>query len=144
MFTTLHTLITRARTSPARLDSDLAAGLPPACTARHAARAAWLTHPDTRRALAVTLRDLVADDGRGRLHRVHPRSGSAHLRDEIAVLADRLLAVDAPTPQGVALARVLALDGTAPLLAASSADTALAAVREARDALDAPVLALAS
>src|ERR1700724_1302543 len=131
-----------------RLDRQLAEGVPPEASAILAARAMFLTSVGFRRALAASLRRILAvsasPDAR-------PRPSAAGVarpphvqlrRDRIARSASELaglagfLAEQGPVPaQGVAMVSQLLTDGGGPLYRAGSRDNLDAIIERASQAL---------
>ena len=99
----------------ARLDADLAAGLSPETTLRHALRARQLVTPSTRHALASSWEQLLSGSyrpsrglsGRVPFRRERVRGAEPAVRELIAALR----AVGPIPARGVAIARVLLTDG---------------------------------
>jgi hypothetical protein len=109
----------RVRLHRGRLDRELADGLHPDAAPDRALRAAQLSEPATRWAMARSLRDVVAAPRRGVLI---PRAPAAPIspavadhREGLLGVADRLQQPDAVNPCGVARVRVLLSDGTGAL-----------------------------
>lgn len=129
-----------------RLDADLAAGLPPETSPRHAARARLLVNPRSRQALATNWEHLLLiahappsrrrsghiPVERQRIHRAEPE-----IRELIAALR-----ASGPIPaRGVAIAADLLTDGLGPVYNPRSGDDLTAAIVQAVEQLD-PTLPL--
>jgi hypothetical protein len=143
----MHNFIqgTVLRLIAARLDADLAAGLPPETSSWHAARARRVVTPRMRHALAgdwehLLLVSHVATRGLSgrvpirseRLHRAEPE-----IRELIAALR-----VSGPVPaRGVAIATNLLTDGRGPIYNAKASDDLTATVMRAVEHLN-PALPL--
>lgn len=136
----------RARLAPSALDRRIAAGADPWTNPELTPRAERLLRRATRRQIADSLESAVVDArGGGRpnpLQMTAPiaRPSVAEAGDDLVVLVQRLRAAQPVRPQGVALARMLLVDGTGPLYSAGDALPLVA--RRALAALDdAPVAA---
>jgi hypothetical protein len=129
----------------ARLDADLAAGIPPETSARHTARARRLVTPRMRRALARDWEHLLLVSHRAtrglsgrvpirreRLHRAEP---------EIRELIEALRASGPIPARGVAIATNLLTDGGGPIYNAKASDDLTATVIRAMKHLN-PALPL--
>jgi hypothetical protein len=137
-----------ARGLATRLDRQLAEGVPPEASAILAARAVFLTSVGFRRALAASLRRILAasasPDARPRPSAAGV-AGPPHVqlrRDRIARSASELaglagfLAEQGPVPaQGVAMVSQLLTDGGGPLYRAGSRDNLDAIIERASQAL---------
>lgn len=114
----------RARLAPSGLDRRIAAGEEPWTDAELGARAARLLRRATRRRIAAGLESAVLDARGG--SSLHPLRMSAPVAqpavadagDEVLQLAARLRAPEPVRPQGIALARLLLVDGSGPLYSA--------------------------
>jgi hypothetical protein len=131
--------------NPAHLDADLAAGMPPESSPRHAARASHLVTPRTRHALAANWEHLLlishtptgglsnrAPVRRERIHQAEP---------EILELISALRATGPMPARGVAIAVRLLTDGCGPIYNAKAPDDLTAEVELAVEHLD-PALPL--
>jgi hypothetical protein len=137
-----------ARGLATRLDRQLAEGVPPEASAILAARAMFLTSVGFRRALAASLRRILAasasPDARPRPSAASV-AGPPHVqlrRDRIARSASELaglagfLAEQGPVPaQGVAMVSQLLTDGGGPLYRAGSRDNLDVIIERASQAL---------
>ena len=143
------TLRLRVYTTRASLDRQIVSLRRPPPTPSLALRGLQLTHPRTRLKIARDLRRIVACVDRGA---TRPDLTAAVIapdaviagREAILGLAERLEGTDPVRPGGVALARMLAVDGfTSPLLDRHSECSVTEAVWEAADALavESPVIA---
>lgn len=103
----------------ASLDADLAAGLPPEMSPRHAARARRLVSPRARHALAGNWEHLLlishgatpGMSGRVPIHRQRLHRAEPEIRELIAALR-----ATGPVPaRGVAIATELLTDGSGPI-----------------------------
>jgi hypothetical protein len=136
-----------ARLFAARLDRQIASGLPPESNRLTAARAALLVSLPLRRSLARSWRDLSGQAGRpptARSPRVLPCRDRiiAADRDIVAVLD--ALSASLPVPaQGVALASWLLSDGAGPLYNRSCSTDLAGALRRVVELLD-PAAVLAA
>jgi len=139
-----------ARGLATRLDRQLADGVPPEASAILAARAMFLTSVGFRRALAASLRRILAASAPPSQDEPQrpPASGVAHRpyvllrRDRIARSAAGLaglagfLAEQGPVPaRGVAMVSQLLTDGGGPLYRAGSRDDLNAIIERASQAL---------
>lgn len=126
-----------ARGMAARLDRELADGARPEASAILAARAMFLTSAGFRRALATSLRRILATAA-GVAYPPHVqlrRDRIARSASELAGLAG-FLAGQGPVPaQGVALVSQLLADGGGPLYRAGSRDDLDAIIERAAQAL---------
>jgi hypothetical protein len=108
-----------ARLRARRLDRSLAHGDDPESGAALALRAATLTGPRRRRALAVTLERIAAAAGETRpRHRARPpetRSAVATLAPQLRALAGHLAQPGPVAARGVAEVALLLTDGASPL-----------------------------
>lgn len=136
----------RARLAPSALDRRIAAGAEPWTDPDLGARAARLTRRGARRQIANGLESAVLDTRAGvspnplRLVAPVARTTVSEAGDDVLMLAQRLRAPEPVRPQGIALARLLLVDGTGPLYSAGDALPLVA--RRALAALDeAPVAA---
>ena len=136
-------LAVRARVFARRgtLDRLLAAGADPSWDPELALRAAQLTAPRRRRALAENLIRVARDAGRPArwscavpLDRGAVRQAAPELRALAADLRDQ------PAPQAISLVEQLLRDPGSPLYAAGDADALRRSVRIAREALRRPGL----
>jgi hypothetical protein len=111
----------RARLHRTGLDRDLAAGRRPDSSPAHALRAEQLTSHRCRRALAKGLDRLIAAAGAPRpamTAAIAPSRGEVRAaRDLLEALAARLRDETAVRPRGVALVRILLVDGGSPAYA---------------------------
>lgn len=102
-----------------RLDRALADGTPPGTSAALALRAQRLTGLAFRRTLAGAFRRLVRDGDEGiqpSAGQIVPnRAGVTEAREELSLLADRLVDPGPVAAHGVAQAWLLLADGTGPL-----------------------------
>jgi hypothetical protein len=130
-------LVARLRTY--HLDRRLAAGVPPERSAALSLRAARLIDPGVGADIARRLQTIVAEaDGR-----LLPRARVAARRravfeaaDALDALARRLAGPEPCAVRGVALARLLLVEGVGPLYSGRSGEDLGAAVRRARAALE--------
>jgi hypothetical protein len=109
----------RVRLHRGRLDRELADGLHPDAAPDRALRAAQLSEPATRWAMARSLRDAVAAPSRGVLIPPAPAApispAVADYREALLGVADRLQQPGPVNPCGVARTLVLITDGGGPL-----------------------------
>jgi hypothetical protein len=120
------------------LDRLLAAGADPSWDPELALRAAQVTTPRRRRALAESLVRVARDADRpARWSCAAPldRSAVRHAAPELRALAADLR--DEPTPQAISLAEQLLRDPNSPLYAGGGADALRRSVRIAREAVGA-------
>ena len=131
-----------ARCRAARLDRALASGASPGESVALTLRARALVGRPTRVRLAADLRSLIAMAWDPSPHRHDWGPGCRlRLRRATGELLGLVWALDAPEPvavRGVALTRVLVTDGAGPVygLGGEPVESLVAAVREARAALD--------
>jgi hypothetical protein len=127
----------RARLGAHGLDRTLAAGAPPEATAALALRARRLIAMRYRRELAASYRRIVRDAGEGTPSRApvvpcRPRVTAA--AEALLQLADALVEPGPVSPQGVAEAVLLLVDGSGPLYnGGSDSDLSNQASRAAAD-----------
>lgn len=125
----------------AALDAQLAEGRNPHTSPQLELRAAQLTERAARRRLSAAFRALVEEAEwpvrrRGLSPKV-PLNRRAVLdcRSQLEALADRLVVAEHPRPRGVAIARLLLVDGTGPLYLRSRADQLIHVIDTAERAL---------
>jgi hypothetical protein len=135
------------RLNTARIDADLAAGLPSETSPRHAARARQLVNPRKRHTLAANWDHMLAIShtrapglsGRVPICRQRVHQAEPEIRELIAALR-----AAGPMPvRGVAMALDLLTDGRGPIFNPNPADDLIAAVDQAVAELD-PSLPLTS
>ena len=136
--TTWERVVARVRAD--QLDRELARGASPEASAPLAIRAQALVRPATRRFLARTLLDLLAEAThpaqRLALARIPPqRHRVLHAADAIQALVGHLLAPGPVPARGVALVMLLLTDGSGPLFHRGSSADLRAQIQEAVDAL---------
>jgi hypothetical protein len=128
------------RIGAARLDDDLAAGLPPETSSRHAARARQLVNPQMRHALATSWEHLLAIthapprglSGRAAICRQRVYQAEPEIRELIVALR-----ATGPMPvRGVATAIRLLTDGCGPIFNPNAPDDLTAIVARAVGDLD--------
>src|SRR5712691_322994 len=137
-----------ARGLAARLDRQLADGVPPQANATLAARAMRLTAMEYRRDLAASLRGILAAASRVLPVAAHPSAPVARqprvpvsqvrisqLASELAELAGRLLEPEPVPVQGVAMVSLLLADGLGPLYREACRDDLGAIVERVAQAL---------
>jgi hypothetical protein len=126
-----------ARLLATRLDCALIAGADPARSARLSARAAMLTRPSIRAALADALDLIVASAQQPpSRRRVMPRHST--VLANAPLLRELALTLRGPEPlyaQGIAMIRVLLSDGTGPLYTSRDGSTLERELRRARAAV---------
>jgi hypothetical protein len=124
----------------ARLDDDLAAGVPPETSRRHAARARQLVNPQMRHVLATNWEHLLAIthapprrlSGRAPICRQRVRQAEPEIRELIMALR-----ASGPMPvRGVATATSLLTDGCGPIFNPNAPDDLTATVARAVGELD--------
>lgn len=104
-----------------RLDAELAEGISPTRSLRHAARAGQISRHRACRRVAQALNGAVeaAERPPGPHHldsKVPIDSGAVRVcKDEVLSLAESLGAIERPPARGVAIARQLVFDGRSPL-----------------------------
>ena len=127
-----------------RLDRDLAGGTSPDATIPLALRAQLLVRGPTRRDLARSASRVLAAamqaPGAGRLPVPVCRDQVRDCSAEFGELIRRLLAGGPVPVQGVAMARILLADASGPLYHRAGAGELRASVRDAADALGAPLI----
>jgi hypothetical protein len=123
-----------------RLDRELADGVAASASARHALRAAQLTRPATRAALARSLRAVVAraQDPFAALSGAVPvrRAEVGAWAQGLLGLAERLERNRPVSPQGMARVRLLVSDGLGPLYNSHSELTLGEAIWRVADGLE--------
>jgi hypothetical protein len=128
----------RSRLRAWRLDQELARGADPCSDPALELRARRLLSPETRTRIADTLEEVVRDACRPlRPGAQVPLRGDGinAARPELQALAAALRAHDDPEARGVALARLLIVDGASPLYGAGSERELAAAAGDAYRAL---------
>jgi hypothetical protein len=127
-----------------RLDRDLARGASPDATIPLALRAQLLVRGPARRDLARSASRVLAAamqvPGAGRLPVPVCRDQVRDCSAEFGELIRRLLAGGPVPVQGLAMARILLADASGPLYHRAGAGELRASVRDAADALDAPLM----
>jgi hypothetical protein len=127
-----------------RLDCDLAGGASPDATVPLALRARMLVREPARRDLAQNASRVLAAamhaPEAGRLPVPVCRDRVRDCSAEFGELIGRLLAPGPVSARGMAKARVLLTDASGPLYHRASADDLRARVRDAADALGAPLI----
>jgi hypothetical protein len=127
-----------------RLDRDLAGGASPDATVPLALRAQMLVRGPVRRDLARSASRVLATatqaPAAGRFPVPVCRDRVRGCSAEFGELIGRLLAPGPVAVRGVAKATVLLADGSGPLYRRASADDLRARVRDAADALGAPLI----
>jgi len=125
-----------------RLDRDLARGASPDATIPLALRAQLLVRGPARRDLARSASRVLAAaaPAAGRLPVPVCRDQVRDCSAEFAELIGRLLSAGPVPAQGVAMARILLADASGPLYHRAGAGELRASVRDAADALDAPLM----
>jgi hypothetical protein len=125
----------------AALDAQLADGRNPRTSPQLELRAAQLTERAARRRLSAAFRAAV-EDARSPMRRrgLSPRvpvnrRAVLDCRSQLEALADRLVVAEHPRPRGVAIARLLLVDGAGPLYVRSRADQLVHVIHTAERAL---------
>ena len=133
-----------ARWRASRLDRDLARGASPDATVPLALRAQLLVRGPARRDLARSASRVLAaatqPPAAGRLPVPVRRDQVRDCSAEFTELIGRLLAAGPVPAQGVAMARILLTDASGPLYHRASGGELRASVRDAADALGAPLI----
>jgi hypothetical protein len=122
----------------AKLDRQLADGVPPDATPALARRARRLVAPTAREQLGRGLRRIVADAHERALPGPRVplyRKQVLEAEDELRLLASRLQSPNALSPQGVAKVRLFLTDGCGPLFGSPNAADLMDAIRDAIAAL---------